>query len=104
MKDKLLRLGRLSSNLRMGIVGMANVGKVWAYGFYYQSTTFNLLSDLSVPAENFPFCTIDPNQAVVSLKDERFDYLCNAFRPKNKVGAHLSVTDIAGYLAYLEVA
>lgn len=47
------RLGRSSINsLKVGIVGMANVGK---------SSTFNLLSELSVPSENYPFCTIDPN-------------------------------------------
>ena len=46
---KRLRLGRPGSSLKMGIVGMANIGK---------SSTFNLLSRLNVPAENFPFCTI----------------------------------------------
>lgn len=50
---KKVRLGRKSiSSLKVGIVGMANVGK---------SATFNLLSDLNVPSENIPFCTIDPN-------------------------------------------
>lgn len=51
----------------MGIVGMPNVGK---------STTFNLLSKLNAPAENFPFCTIEPNKARVPVPDERFDHLC----------------------------
>ena len=46
---------------------MANVGK---------SSTFNLLCLQSVPAENFPFCTIDPNHAIVKVTDQRFDELC----------------------------
>jgi obg-like ATPase 1 len=47
----------------MAIVGLPNVGK---------STTFNTMSKLSVPAENYPFCTIDPNTARVPVLDERF--------------------------------
>ena len=47
----------------MGIVGLPNVGK---------STTFNCLSKLSVPAENYPFCTKEPNNARVYVPDERF--------------------------------
>jgi len=61
------RLGKPSNSLKMGIVGMANVGK---------STTFNCLCKLNVPAENYPFCTIDPNVAKVPVPDERFDKLC----------------------------
>ncbi|CAK83097.1 unnamed protein product (macronuclear) [Paramecium tetraurelia] len=81
------QLTRLSSSLKMGIVGMANVGK---------SSTFNMLSKQSVPAENFPFCTIDPNQAVVKVPDPRFDYLCQIFKPKSQVFSTLSIIDIAG--------
>jgi len=50
----------------MGLVGLPNVGK---------STTFNVLSKLSVPAENYPFCTIDPNLAKIAVPDKRFDHL-----------------------------
>lgn len=71
----------------MGIVGMANVGK---------STTFNLLCKLHVPAENYPFCTIDPNVAKVAVPDERFNTLCGMFKPKSEVQAVLSIVDIAG--------
>jgi obg-like ATPase 1 len=62
----------------MGIVGMPNVGK---------STTFNLLSNLHVPAENYPFCTIEPNKAIVPLPDPRFDKLVSMFKPKSEVQA-----------------
>ena len=50
----------------MGIVGLPNVGK---------STLFNTMTKLSIPAENFPFCTIDPNNARVTVPDARFDWL-----------------------------
>lgn len=46
-------IGRVGTNLRVGIVGVPNVGK---------STFFNVLTKSSAPAENFPFCTIDPNE------------------------------------------
>ena len=49
-------MGRRGGNKSIGLVGMANVGK---------SSTFNILSQLNVPAENFPFCTIDPNNAIL---------------------------------------
>ena len=81
------QLGRSSMNLRMGIVGMANVGK---------STTFNLLTNLNVPAENYPFCTIDPNLSIVPIPDPRFEHLCTVFSPKKRHPATLSIIDIAG--------
>ncbi|KAK4537970.1 hypothetical protein CDCA_CDCA15G3995 [Cyanidium caldarium] len=84
-KPKLL--GRFSHHLKMGIVGLPNVGK---------STFFNTLSRLRVPAENYPFCTIEPNEARVTLPDERFDWLCEAYQPASRVSAYLDVWDIAG--------
>lgn len=80
-------LGRPKNNVKMGIVGLPNVGK---------STFFNCLSKLNVPAENFPFCTIDPNTAMIHVPDKRFEWLCDKFDPKSKVAAILTVTDIAG--------
>ena len=80
-------LGRASNKLRMGLVGMPNVGK---------STTFNVLSKLSVPAENYPFCTIDPNTAEVNIPDKRFDHQCEVWKPKSRVLAQMAITDIAG--------
>ncbi|GLI64458.1 hypothetical protein VaNZ11_007730 [Volvox africanus] len=71
----------------MGIVGMPNVGK---------STLFNLLTKVGVPAENFPFCTIDPNSARVNVPDDRFNWLCSLYKPKSAVSAFLDVVDIAG--------
>ena len=68
-------------------MGLPNVGK---------STTFNVLSNLSVPAENYPFCTKDPNIAKIHVPDARFDKLCEMYHPKSKVPAILSITDIAG--------
>jgi len=73
----------------MGIVGLPNVGK---------STLFNILTKLSVPASNFPFCTIDPNEARVAVPDERFEWLVDFFKPLSRVSAALQITDIAGLI------
>ena len=50
-----------------------------------KSTLFNTLTKLCIPAENFPFCTIEPNEARVIVPDERFDWLCQLFKPKSEV-------------------
>ncbi|TBU04115.1 DUF933 domain-containing protein [Hamiltosporidium magnivora] len=76
-----------SHNLSMGIVGMPNVGK---------STLFNLLTNSSVQAHNYPFCTIDPTDGRVSIPDPRLSHLSNIYTPKNTIPSYLNVTDIAG--------
>lgn len=85
--QKALLLGRLGTNLKVGIVGVPNVGK---------STFFNVLTASQASAENFPFCTIDPNESRVPVPDDRFDYLCKYHKPASKVPAFLNVVDIAG--------
>ncbi|XP_011498533.1 PREDICTED: obg-like ATPase 1 [Ceratosolen solmsi marchali] len=80
-------IGRVGTNLKVGIVGIPNVGK---------STFFNVLTKSQAAAENFPFCTIDPNESRVPVPDDRFDYLCTYFKPVSKVPAFLNVVDIAG--------
>ena len=62
----------------------------------HNSSLFNCLSNLNVPAENYPFCTIDPSNARVPVPDSRFDYLCDSFKPASKMPAVLTITDIAG--------
>jgi len=68
-------------------VGMPNVGK---------STTFNLLCKMSVAAENFPFCTIDPTESRVEVPDARYKDLITEWKPKSEVPAFLTMFDIAG--------
>jgi obg-like ATPase 1 len=80
-------LGRARNNVEMGILGLPNVGK---------SSFFNVLCKVSVPAENFPFCTIDPNTAKVEVPDKRYRFLCDVYKPKSEVPAALTVVDIAG--------
>jgi len=80
-------LGRPGNHVKMGIVGLPNVGK---------STLFNILTKLSVPAENYPFCTIDPNEARVAVPDVRYNWLVKHWEPASEVSAFLQITDIAG--------
>lgn len=70
-----------------GIVGLPNVGK---------STLFNCLTASQVPAENFPFCTVDPHRGVVSIPDPRMDEISKIVQPANRVPAMMTFVDIAG--------
>ena len=73
---------------KCGIVGLPNVGK---------STLFNALTNSSkAQAENFPFCTIEPNLGVVPIVDERLDMLSNISNSKKKIYTTISFVDIAG--------
>ncbi|KHN83895.1 Obg-like ATPase 1 [Toxocara canis] len=80
-------MGRIGTNLKMGILGLPNVGK---------STFFNVLTKSQAQAENFPFCTIDPNESRVPVSDIRFDWLVEHYKPASRVPAFLNVVDIAG--------
>src|SRR5882724_1666505 len=70
-----------------GIVGLPNVGK---------STLFNALSSAKADAQNYPFCTIEPNVGVVTVPDERLDALVKLFSPPKVVPAAIRFVDIAG--------
>ncbi|XP_037085057.1 obg-like ATPase 1 [Pollicipes pollicipes] len=85
--EKKALIGRVGTNLKVGIVGLPNVGK---------SSFFNVLTKSQAQAENFPFCTIDPNESRVPVPDARYDFLVEHYKPASKVPAFLNVTDIAG--------
>src|SRR5688572_3466000 len=74
-------------NLKLGIVGLPNVGK---------STLFNALTAAGAAAENYPFCTVDPNIGVVEVPDPRLDLLYERIQPKARVPAVVTFVDIAG--------
>jgi len=73
--------------LSVGLVGLPNAGK---------STLFNLLTKRSVPAQNFPFCTIDPNTGIVEVPDERITTLAKLFGSQKEIRAAIEFKDIAG--------
>ncbi|KAK2463491.1 hypothetical protein APHAL10511_004577 [Amanita phalloides] len=89
--EKKVLLGRPGNNLKVGIVGLPNVGK---------SSFFNVLSNTDLgKAANFPYATIDPEEARIPVPDSRFEWLCEVYKPISRVPAFLTCIDIAGLTA-----
>ena len=76
--------------LKCGIVGLPNVGK---------STIFNALTKAGIAAENYPFCTIEPNVGIVEVPDNRLQQLSDLVHPARIVPALVAFVDIAGLVA-----
>ena len=77
-------------SLKCGIVGLPNVGK---------STLFNALTKAAIPAENYPFCTIEPNVGIVEVPDPRLNSLAEIVNPERVLPAVVEFVDIAGLVA-----
>ena len=75
---------------KCGIVGLPNVGK---------STLFNALTKAGIDAENFPFCTIEPNAGVVPVPDTRQDHIAEIVGPEREIATTMEFVDIAGLVA-----
>ena len=73
--------------MKLGIIGLPNVGK---------STLFNAITNAGAQSANFPFCTIEPNIGMVTVPDERLDWLSDLYNPKKKTRAVIEFVDIAG--------
>ena len=76
--------------IKCGIVGLPNVGK---------STLFNALTRAQIAAENYPFCTIDPNVGIVPVPDPRLDTLATIVKPQKILPTTVEFVDIAGLVA-----
>lgn len=73
--------------MKLGIVGLPNVGK---------STLFNAITQAGAESANYPFCTIEPNIGIVDVPDERIDKLAEMYNPKKVTRAYIEFVDIAG--------
>ena len=73
--------------MKLGIVGLPNVGK---------STLFNAITNAGIPADNYAFCTIDPNVGMVTVPDERLEWMRDLYQPKKFTPAVIEFVDIAG--------
>jgi GTP-binding protein YchF len=85
-----LALYNMAMSLKCGIVGLPNVGK---------STLFNALTKAGIAAENYPFCTIEPNVGVVEVPDPRLAALAEIVKPERILPAAVEFVDIAGLVA-----
>lgn len=93
--DNVVAFGRVKKNLKMGCVGLPNVGK---------SSLFNLLTEQSAAAENYPFCTIEPNEARCAVPDARYvsvDVLMRMKRWLTGVGLSLRSLEASVYVPCL---
>ena len=75
------------NNMKLGVVGLPNVGK---------STLFNAITNAGAQAENYPFCTIEPNTGVVMVPDSRLNILAEMYHPKKVTPTTIEFVDIAG--------
>lgn len=95
VKDNVVAFGRVRKNLKMGCVGLPNVGK---------SSLFNLLTEQSAAAENYPFCTIEPNEARCAVPDARYVRALHHIgrplptKPQKTLGAQYRYSYVAGLL------
>ena len=79
-------------SLKCGIVGLPNVGK---------STLFNALTAAGIEAQNFPFCTIEPNKGIVAVPDPRLNEISGIVNPEKMIATTTEFVDIAGLVKEL---